>query len=306
MEQEIKIYNTMAEFYQATGGQMAQDIEFTIHRIEEIHPNPPIISPVFRANYYSFVFISSGQGCYFIDEHTYDTKPKTVYFTNPGHLKGFEIHEPTLGYIVTFAESFLKQHVHPEIFDEFPFLIAEIAPPQYIEPETFAIFEQLCQQQLSEFENSSTYRADILGSLTRIMLLKVKELFWPIYDALNTADRGSQIVRTFQQNLESHFRSLASGTEDILFQVQDFADQQQLHPNYLSTVVKSKTGKTVQTWIVEKTIAEAQALLSRSTLSIQEIAYKLAFNEPSHFTRFFKKHTGATPSKFRQTGRKSE
>ena len=111
------------------------------------------------------------------------------------------------------------------------------------------------------------------------------------------------IVITFKKNLEAHFSSLVAGESDQLLQVQDFANLQGLHPNYFSTVIKRKTGKTVNIWIAEKTIAEAQALLAQSSQSIKEIAYQLAFQEPTHFSRFFKKHTGVTPSVFRRTKR---
>ena len=125
-------------------------------------------------------------------------------------------------------------------------------------------------------------------------------MFWDDYDPQEEGNQSSPIVIAFKQNLEAHFRSLVAGESDQLFQVQDFARLQGLHPNYLSTVIKRKTGKTVNTWIVEKTIAEAQALLVQSSRSVKEIANQLAFQEPTHFSRFFKKHTGLTPSAFRR------
>ena len=42
-----------------------------------------------------------------------------------------------------------------------------------------------------------------------------------------------------------------------------------LHPNYLNTVIKSKTGKPVGAWITQKTIAEAKSLLGNSDISIK-------------------------------------
>ena len=104
----------------------------------------------------------------------------------------------------------------------------------------------------------------------------------------------------FKRNLEKHFRDLRAGNIDTLYQVQDYAEVQHLHPSYLSTVIKSKTGKSVNNWIAEKVIAEAQAILSRSPVSIQEVAYQLGYKEPGHFSRFFKKHYGMSPSSFRQ------
>ncbi|MEL7245989.1 MAG: AraC family transcriptional regulator [Cyanobacteria bacterium J06573_2] len=296
----IVIYNSMAEFYTAMGGTLEQEVEFTIHRLEEVHGDVPIKSPRFRANYYSIIIISNGRGKYFINNHSYVTKPCTIYFTNPGHIKGFEIYELTTGFVITFAESFLKQYVRENIFNEFPFLIAELAPPQYPNRELFQEFDKLGNQIINEYESSSAYKFKIIGSLMVVLLLKIKEKFWQTYNPINESDSGSQIVIAFKRNLEKHFRDLTTGSINSLYRVQDYAQAQHLHPSYLSTVIKSKTGKSVNNWITEKIVAESKAFLSHSSISVQEIAYKLGFKEPSHFSRFFKKHAGMSPSTFRE------
>lgn len=275
MSNDIKIYNSMAEFYASMGGTLEQEVDFTIHRLEDVHGDVPIKSPLFRANYYSIIIIRSGRGLYIVDDQSYPTKARTVYFNNPGHVKGFEIYELVEGYVITFAESFLKQYVHEDIFDEFPFLIAELAPPQYPEQDVFQGFDDLGLQLIKEYQGKSPYKFKIIGSLMVVLLLKIKETFWKTYNPLNeSADSSSQIVMTFKRNLEAHFRDLVAGKIGNSYQVQDYAEAQFLHPSYLSTVIKSKTGKSVNTWIAEKTVAEAQAILRRSRASVQEVAYQ--------------------------------
>ncbi|MEL7503578.1 MAG: AraC family transcriptional regulator [Cyanobacteria bacterium J06554_6] len=300
MPDTIKTYNSMAEFYASIGGKLEQDVDFTIHRLEQVHGEVPVKSPLFRTNYYSIVMIRQGKGCYIIDGQAYPTQDRTVYFTNPGHIKGFEIEQLAFGYIVTFSEAFLKQHVHADIFDEFPFLIAEVAPPHYPEPDLFAAFDRLGDQMMAEFQSTTAYKFKVIGNLTVILLLRIKEWFWKSYDPLQEADTGSAIALTFRRNLENHFRDLAEGKCDRSFQVQDYAEAQYLHPSYFSTVIKRKTGKSVNAWIAEKTIAEAQALLSSSAQTVQEIAFRLGFKDAAHFSRFFKKHTQLSPTQFRQ------
>lgn len=300
MGEAIAIYNSMAEFYASTGRILEQDVDFTIHPLEEIHNDVPEKSPLFRTNYYAIVIVSSGQGKYFLDGNVYRIKPHTIYFTNPGHIKGFEIEELATGFIITFAESFLKQYVKKDIFAEFPFLIAEVVPPQYPESEIFHEFLSLGNQLLKEYQNISEYKYKIIGGFMMVLLLKIKARFWHTYDPLNESNNSSQIVITFKSNLEKHFRSLQKGELDSLYQVKDYAQAQHLHPSYLSTVIKAKTGKSVNSWIAEKVIAESQAILSRSPVSVQEVAHQLGFKEPSHFSRFFKKHTGMSPSTFRE------
>ena len=86
-------------------------------------------------------------------------------------------------------------------------------------------------------------------------------------------------------------------------QVQDLAAEMNLHPNYLNSVIKSKTGKTVNQWISRRSTAVAKSLLLNTTLSAKEIAYRMGYSEPTHFSRFFKKQTGMAPRTFRQKHR---
>ena len=139
-----------------------------------------------------------------------------------------------------------------------------------------------------------------MGNLLMILLLKIKDAFWKDYNPMYEGNKSSQIVKLFKASLESHFRDLVEGQVEIKFRVSDYAALQNLHENYLNTVIKTKTGKPVRTWIVEKMIIEAQSLLLHTTLSNKEISSKLGFIESAHFSNYFKKHTGLTPLAYRQ------
>ncbi|WP_461534140.1 helix-turn-helix domain-containing protein [Sinomicrobium sp.] len=88
---------------------------------------------------------------------------------------------------------------------------------------------------------------------------------------------------------------MSAAKVERVYKVQDYADAQNLNANYLSNVIKSKTGKPITSWIADKTIAEAKLLLEKSTLSIKEISYRLGFSETAHFSNYFKKHTAMSP-----------
>mgnify|MGYP001797456009 CR=1 FL=1 len=294
----------MAEFYAAIGGSLDQDYECTVHRLEDIHGEVPYRSPLFRANYYSVVLLTAGATTYIVDDSSHRTRPGTVYFTNPGHVKGFEVLEPSRGFVITFSEAFLKETVRADVLDDFPFLIAESVPPRHLAPEQADELAALAEQMIREAAAESPYRAKVIASLLVVLLLKLREGAW---DGLSEAGdgaadggTGSHLVRTFQRNLEAHFRDRAPDAAGEQLQVQDLARLQGLHPTYLGAVVRRRTGRTLQEWIAEKTIAEAKALLARSSLSIKEVAFRLGFGAPGHFSRYFKRHAGVSPSAFRE------
>src|SRR5690606_4305675 len=96
------------------------------------------------------------------------------------------------------------------------------------------------------------------------------------------------------------------GQVAIPYRVQDYADAQQLHAGYLSTVIKMKTGKTIQSWIAEKTTTVAKLMLQHAEFPIKEISYRLGFSETAHFSNHFKRHTGMSPSVYRKNQRDGE
>ncbi|MEX0751833.1 MAG: helix-turn-helix domain-containing protein [Xanthobacteraceae bacterium] len=71
-------------------------------------------------------------------------------------------------------------------------------------------------------------------------------------------------------------------------------------PDRLNDQVKRATGVTAGHLIRQRVLTEAKRQLVFTNRPIQEIACDLAFSDPSHFARFFRKHTGMTPQSFRE------
>ena len=278
---------------------IGSDTEFTIFDLKDLNQAMPFRLPFSRLNFFVFVFIKNGHGKYTIDEHTYTLKPGMVYFTNPGHYRSVEYTGIEEVYVATLSEAFLKENVHANIFDDFPFLLSETFPARQLDNGLFAEFEDLYLQVYKAHKSNSQFRRRIVGSLFTILLYKFKELFWQDYDPLREGEWNSNIVKDFKLALEKHYRELGSGAALRVFQVQDYALTLNLHPNYLSNVIKSKTGKPVGTWIAEKNIAEAKALLVNTALSMKEIAFRLGFAQAPHFSNYFKKHMQCYPLAYR-------
>jgi AraC family transcriptional regulator, transcriptional activator of pobA len=299
---EIIIHHNISDLYKSLNLPLKQEIDFTIHFKPDILHQIPFKSPIFRTDYFCFVFVKNGSGFYTIDENKFPFSSRTIYFTNPGHIKSYEINDLNDAYMITLTENFLRENVHSEIFDEFPFLLAEIVPPKTLSAKKYKEFETLYKQIFDEYEKPSVYKNKILGNLFVVLLLKLKEEFWLNYNPIIEGNRNSQIVKSFKHLLESEFKKvLEKQQNDSKLQAQHFAERLNLHPNYLNSVIKSKTGKTINEWIVVRTLSTARSLLKNTSLSVKEIAYRLGYSESTHFNRFFKKHQNATPIAYRKS-----
>ena len=73
-----------------------------------------------------------------------------------------------------------------------------------------------------------------------------------------------------------------------------------INASYLSTYFKEETGKTLTDYIQNERIKKACYLIDHESDSITDIAMIVGYDDPNYFTRIFKKHTGMTPSEYRQ------
>ena len=71
-------------------------------------------------------------------------------------------------------------------------------------------------------------------------------------------------------------------------------------PNHLNKCVKAATGKSAQELLSEMVLLEARVLLRQTSLTVNEIAWKIGKEDPSDFIRFFKSKTGQTPTEYRK------
>jgi AraC family transcriptional regulator, transcriptional activator of pobA len=62
-------------------------------------------------------------------------------------------------------------------------------------------------------------------------------------------------------------------------------------------------GKTAADLIDDHILLESKRYLLASSNQVNQIAYRLGYDDVSYFIRFFKKHTGHTPEMFRQNFR---
>ena len=95
------------------------------------------------------------------------------------------------------------------------------------------------------------------------------------------------------------FKHLVDARYHQWHKVNDYAAEVHLSPKYLSQTVKQFTGKSAKEFIQDRLVLEAKRLLLHTDLSVKEVAYKIGFEEPLHFSAFFKKKAGVSPSSFR-------
>ena len=110
---------------------------------------------------------------------------------------------------------------------------------------------------------------------------------------------SARISSLFIELLERQFPIASPEQKFTLRTAKDFADRLFIHSNHLNKVLKENTGKTTTEHIANRLVQEAKILLKQTDWNVSEIAYSLGFEQPSHFSSFFKKQTRISPIELR-------
>lgn len=144
-------------------------------------------------------------------------------------------------------------------------------------------------------EASGPLKQEIRNSLLTLLALEIVTLFAENKEAGNPRlSRQEQVFRNFTISLAKNVSEHRT--------VEFYANEACLTPKYFSTVIKKRSGKLPMDWITERTIVLIKFLLQNSDKSVHEISNDLNFPNQSFFTRYFKSHTGLTPTSFRGKG----
>jgi two-component system response regulator YesN len=112
------------------------------------------------------------------------------------------------------------------------------------------------------------------------------------YRDSQTSGQHRRVIRQAKDYIDKHFME----SNLSLYEV---ASQVNLSSSHFSMVFSQETGQTFKEYLTSTRIIKAKELLRTTSLSSNDIAYQVGFNDPHYFSYVFKKNTGISPSEFR-------
>ena len=268
---------------------------FVIQTIESLNGemgNPAEVPH--RHNYFSVIWPFSGSGKHMIDFREYDIHPHQIFFVSPEQVHQISIETPFTGYLIRFTCEFLEKYsIRQDFITNLRlFKGCDDTPPL---PVSDAMKEHLlmfCKNMLEAFQSSEEMRYETVGAYLKLFLIECNTscIIRPAGNPQNL-EVGRTLVRKFKDLVDDHFSEW--------HQVKDYASELNVTPGYLNEVIRGTIGQSAKEYIQNRLVLEARRLSLFTTQSFKKIGFGLGFNDPSHFSKFYKSSTGRSLQEFK-------
>lgn len=253
-----------------------------------------------RHDFYTIYWIKKGKLRQTIDTVTYnEVKKNTLFFLAPGQVHNLESSERLDGYMIAFRDAFmcLKDQAEVSGINSGLFFNDRFSSVITITPEEEQDFEPIVRLMIKELElREPDYETAVHGLLRYFLVLasRIKGQSVSVGPDKHTAHNGSVFLK-FKNLIEEQYKELKN--------VSDYAALLHIKPVLLNEISKQLSGITAGEHIRNRVILEAQRYLYNTDLTAKEIAYRLGFEDPHYFSRFFKKYTNQSPSEFKEAAK---
>ena len=255
-----------------------------------------------RFDGYIIFFLRSGHFTIDLNLNSYEVKPLSLLVNVPGNIiKLTSYEEDHIGdaqlYFVLASKEFMSgiRFDFNKVYQESLSLLKN--PCITLNEADVALaegyFTLAREVVLSDKEN----KKEMLGSLVTSFTYMAMDV---CTRALNEARKAQTPSSARVNQLFERFIALVTEYHNTERGMAFYADKLCLTPKYLSKLVKQASGRSAPAWIDSFVILEAKNMLKYSDKTIKEIVYALHFPNQSVFYKFFKAHTGMTPSEYRK------
>lgn len=273
------------------------EIEFEIFTFDNLFSRQnklkhPLDKP-HRVEFYQILFTTKGSGTHFIDFQQYEYTPNSILFISKGQVHAYELNPKREGFILLFTEAFLsKNMIHSDLLFLYRLYNDHLQLPILRPEETGGNNLIYTINEIYEEYNcmDSFAKEDILRLLVKLFLLKIERIKHSLIPNNKNVEKFIKFG-IFRNQIETHFTETRNANE--------YAQMMGLSYKTLNEICKAVTGTTAKQFIDDYIILEIKRHLATSDISIKELSYRLGFDEPTNFIKFFKKHTLHTPFQFK-------
>lgn len=244
-------------------------------------------------HHYTLMCIKQGFESVQVDFNLFDDSSDSIFFITPGRKFRINFNGEPVGWMIRFSRKYFNTQIREQlkikqidIFDSFGEVPKMILSPQ-IGKRIHSIAEMIDELNGSEIPNKDA----AVASLLKAFLIYCDSKCNIKITSENNSNQV-QIVTRFKELVATHYTKT--------HKVSEYAEMMNLSSKYLNQVIKNVLGMTAKQIIHDQLIIQARRELKFSNDSVKVIAFRLGFSEPFHFSNYFKKMMGFSPTEYRK------
>jgi AraC family transcriptional activator of pobA len=250
------------------------------------------IRPHAHRDLHQLLIIFTGGGQMQAETQSYSFHAPTLLIAPAGVVHGFAFAPETEGYVVTLADTLLRELARDEAAFKRLFLSPTCASLAADPAHTQELADALPKLRRELVWNAPASGAAAAARLMTVLVSAVRALHEPSEQASAATNARAALVARFREKVESHLRMGLS--------IAQYAKALSVSPARLRAACLEVTGKPPARVLEDRLLLEAKRNLTYTNMTVAETGYYLGFSDPAYFSRFFSKHAGESPAAFRK------
>lgn len=250
------------------------------------------ISAPHKHNFYLVVLFTQGSGIHEVDFNTYPVKKGAMFLINPGQTHYWKFFEKTEGYIFFHSKEYYDFHFPNKSINNYPFYYSTMNPSALFLNHTDVLrYILVFKDIIKENESNGLFNTQKIALLIDLLYIETTRLY--------LESETFEVIKS--EKMVARFNELELLIEDNYLREKKpdfYADSLSVTVKHLNKIVNSTIGKSTSELIQERIILETKRMLVHGKFTIQEIALELGYDDPSYFSRLFKKKCQVSPKEF--------
>lgn len=269
-------------------GEPSRLLEIDFMHVETVMERKSVhfgeVAPHKHMHMAQITFWYRGGGTYRYEDRSFEFSAPAISFMPSGVVHGFSVGANTDAIVISLADEGLET-IHER-------LGAAIERPLFIASREgdaqWQHLDQLAHMTLAEYRMRDGESRHVLAGLVQTILALTRRMGRA--DAQQPSPSHALGV-ALRRMIDRHYR------ED--WPVARYAEELATTRHLLDKAAREAFGKSVKAMILERRLIEAKRLLMFTIRSVEDIGRESGFDDPAYFSRFFRKHTGASPTEWR-------
>lgn len=235
-------------------------------------------------------------------QKTSDFDDGVLFFMSPGQLFGFNIDlkvaERPTGWVVQVHPDFLWGTALARSIRQYEFFSYSVNEALYLSEKEEMVLTGIAASIRQEYQAAiDGFTQKVIVAQLELLLAHAERFYQRQFITRKAANHF--VLGRFEELVTAYFNSGALAT-DGLPGVAFLASELHMSPGYLSSLLKSLTGRSAQQHLHDRLIELAKEKLAATDLTVSEIAYELGFEHLASFSKLFKAQTRVSPVEWRR------